>query len=123
MTRMTPNWLLQLLWFAAGIGGTGALWYLLAQRKYYPAVWTGFVVAVVVCLTIALYIRNDLLKREQNRTRARPISVTANSLESCSSVVIQQSTGGTNSPAVVSCRDVKIDASDTKEADGRRAGK
>lgn len=63
---MTPEWTLQVLWFGAGIGGTGALWYFLSQRDYHTALWTGFGTLVVMLLATALHIRNDLLKREQN---------------------------------------------------------
>jgi hypothetical protein len=61
---MTPEWAFQALWFGAGIGGTGAVWYFLSQRDYHTALWVGFATIVVVCFTIALHIRNDLLHRE-----------------------------------------------------------
>lgn len=61
---MTPEWAFQFLWFSAGLGGTGAVWYFLSQRDYHTALWTGFATVVVVFFTIALHIRNDLIKRE-----------------------------------------------------------
>lgn len=61
---MTPDWAFQFLWFSAGIGGTGAVWYFLSQRAYHSALWIGFATVVIVCFTVALHIRNDLLKRE-----------------------------------------------------------
>jgi hypothetical protein len=34
---MTPNWVLQVLWYGAGVAGSGAVWYFLTERDY-PAV-------------------------------------------------------------------------------------
>jgi hypothetical protein len=62
---MTPDWFFQVMWFSAGVGGSGALWYFLSQRNYHAAIWTGFVTVAVILLAIALYIRNSLLRREQ----------------------------------------------------------
>jgi hypothetical protein len=61
---MTPEWFFQFLWYGAGIGGTGAVWYFLSQRQFHVALWVGFGTSVVVCLAITLHIRNDILKRE-----------------------------------------------------------
>lgn len=54
------------MWFGAGVGGTGALWYLLSQRKYRATVWTGFATIVVVLFAVVLYIQNDLIQSQQN---------------------------------------------------------
>lgn len=64
-SQMTPEWLLQVIWYGAGVGGTGAIWYFLSQKSYHTALWTGFTTVVVVLLAVALHIRNDLLRREQ----------------------------------------------------------
>lgn len=68
---MTPDWLFHILWFSAGIGGTGALWYFLSQKDYHSALWTGYVTAVVVLLAVVLHIRNDILRRERNPALVR----------------------------------------------------
>lgn len=39
MRNVTPDWLLNLTWFAAGISATGALWYFLSQRNYHASLW------------------------------------------------------------------------------------
>jgi len=73
---MTPDWLLQIMWWSAGIGGGGAVWYFLSQRSYHAVLWTSFTTIVVVFLAISLHIRNDLLRSEQQRVTAahRPAS-------------------------------------------------
>lgn len=63
---ITPQWVFQILWFIAGIGGTGGVWYFLSQNHNHKALWTGFATVVVVCFTIALHIRNDLIRRDQS---------------------------------------------------------
>ncbi len=63
---MTPDWVFQVMWYSAGVGGTGALWYLLSKRKYHAAVWTGFATVVVVLLVVALDIQNDLILSSRN---------------------------------------------------------
>jgi hypothetical protein len=69
---MTPNWLFQVMWFGAGVGGSGAVWYFLSQRNYHAVVWTGFGTVVVVLLAVALYIRNDRLRSAQQTATASP---------------------------------------------------
>lgn len=63
---MTPDWLHQLLLVAVGILGGGALWHFLSQRYYHLAIWTGFSVVVLISLSIALWLRNDVIKQSQN---------------------------------------------------------
>lgn len=60
----TPDWAFQTLWFTAGIGGTGAVWFFLSRGQSHHALWTGLATAVLVCFVVALHIRNDLLRRE-----------------------------------------------------------
>lgn len=69
---MTPKWLFQVMWFGAGIGGTGALWYFLSQRDYLAVALTGFATVSVVVLVVALRIRNDRLRSEQHTATANP---------------------------------------------------
>lgn len=61
---MTPDWLVQLTWFTAGISATGAFWYFLGQRNYHGTLWAGYFTAVFVLLAVALLIRNDLIRRD-----------------------------------------------------------
>jgi tetratricopeptide (TPR) repeat protein len=63
---MTPDWFHQLLLVAVSLLGSGALWYFLSQRCYHLAIWTGFSVVVLLALTIALWLRNDVIKRSQD---------------------------------------------------------
>ncbi len=69
---MTPKWLVQMLWFVASLGGGGALWYFLSQRNYHAAILTGCATAVVVALAVAIHVRNDRLRSEQQTTTATP---------------------------------------------------
>ena len=41
-SQMTPDWLFQVMWFGASVGGTGAIWYFLSERNYHVVLWTGF---------------------------------------------------------------------------------
>jgi hypothetical protein len=63
----TPDWAFQALWFTAGIGGTGAVWFFLSRGQSHEALWTGFSTAVLVCFVVALHIRNDLLRKDSIR--------------------------------------------------------
>jgi hypothetical protein len=69
---MTPDWLFQVMWFGAGVGGTGAIWYFLSERNSHAALWTGFATAVVFLLAITLHIRNDLLRKERQPATSTP---------------------------------------------------
>lgn len=64
MRNMTPDWLVQLTWFAAGISATGAFWYFLGQRNYHGTLWAGYSTAVFALLAVAFLVRNDLIRRE-----------------------------------------------------------
>ena len=72
LSLMTPDWLFQVMWFGAGVGGTGAVWHFLSQRSYHAALWTGFTTVFVVLLAITLHIRNDLLRGEQQTAASAP---------------------------------------------------
>ena len=69
---MSPEWLLQVIWWGAGVGGSGAVWYFMSVRNYHAALWTGFGTAVVVLLAIALHIRNDIVRNERQRASVSP---------------------------------------------------
>jgi len=62
---MTPDWLLQLTWFVAGVFATGAFWYFLAQHSYKGTLWTGLAAAALALLAVAGHIRNDIIRRRQ----------------------------------------------------------
>jgi hypothetical protein len=49
MSKAIPDWLVQVVWFAAGICATGAVWYFLSQKDY---TWT--VVAALGALVLAV---------------------------------------------------------------------
>ena len=70
--EVTPHWVLQLMWFSGGGGGTAAVLYFLSQSNYVAAVWTGIATIGVVLLAVALYLRNGLLQREQPTLSAHP---------------------------------------------------
>ena len=71
MRRMTPSWILTLLWFCAGIGATGAFWYFLSQRDLHSVLWSAFATAVVVLLAVTLHIHNELLEKEEREVAAK----------------------------------------------------
>lgn len=61
---MTPDWLVQLTWFAAGIAATGGFWYFLGQRNYHGTLWAGYFTVMFALLAVAFLVRNDLIRRE-----------------------------------------------------------
>lgn len=69
--RLTPDWLIQIAWFIAGVFATGAIWYFLSQNNYHFALWSGFGATVCALLAVTLLIRNDLVRREQATTHKR----------------------------------------------------
>jgi len=62
---MTPEWVIQLVWFTAALGATGAFWYFLSQREFHAAIWVGFATGVLVLLAIALHLRNAVITRNE----------------------------------------------------------
>jgi hypothetical protein len=74
---MTPDWVLQLMWFVAGVSATGAIWYFLAQKNRYALLWAIYFTVVIVLLAVALHIRNDLIRRDATPGLARPITMPA----------------------------------------------
>lgn len=60
---MIPNWALQILFVLAGLFA-GAVWYYISKNSYQYALWSGYIVAILLLTSIALYIRNDIIKRD-----------------------------------------------------------
>jgi hypothetical protein len=58
-----PDWTLRVALAIVGILG-GAVWYFLARRHPQYALWVGFGDAVLLLLVVALYINNDLVRRD-----------------------------------------------------------
>lgn len=59
---ITPDWIPTAMWLAAGILGSGAVWYFLSVKKPHTALWTAFAATVFFLLGVVLYVRNDLIK-------------------------------------------------------------
>jgi hypothetical protein len=70
MRNVTPDWLLNFTWFAAGISATGAVWYFLSQGNYHATLWAGYITVIVALLAVTLHIRNDLIRREKDARSA-----------------------------------------------------
>lgn len=68
---MTPDWLLNLTWFTAGISATGALWYFLSRGKYRAGLLAGCFAVAVVLLAVMLHIRNDARSAYTGTLQAR----------------------------------------------------
>ena len=68
-TKMTPDWLHQILWYISGICATGAVWYFLSQKNYHATIWTAYAAAVLALLAVALLIRNDVIRKEIETAR------------------------------------------------------
>ena len=54
MSRVIPDWVVQVAWFAAGICATGAFWDFLSQNDYTWTAVTGL--AAVACAGLAIYL-------------------------------------------------------------------
>lgn len=59
MTKLIPDWMVQVAWFAAGICATGAFWYFLSQKDYTGTVLTGLGALIFAGLAVYLHIRKD----------------------------------------------------------------
>lgn len=57
MNKKAPDWLLQLVWFVAGIFATGALWYFISVKDTMLAVASA--VAALVFAAIAIYLHRS----------------------------------------------------------------
>jgi hypothetical protein len=56
MSKVIPDWMVQVAWFAAGICATGAFWYFLSQKDYTWTVVTGFGALVFAGLAVYLHV-------------------------------------------------------------------
>src|SRR5215216_1973890 len=74
--KIIPEWFLQVMLSGAGIGLTGGIWYFMSVQKYHTALWWGFTSIIVFLLAAALYIRNDLLRSEQQTAANLSTAVT-----------------------------------------------
>ena len=55
MKNLVPDWVIQLVWFAAGIFATGAFWYFMSVKDFIPTVISG--ISAVAFATIAAYLQ------------------------------------------------------------------
>lgn len=79
--RLVPDWQLQLLWFVAGIFGTGALWYFLSARQYAPAAISAIAAMVLSIVAANMHRLNDRAKNfERKREHLGAFLAEANSL-------------------------------------------
>jgi hypothetical protein len=61
---MTPDWLLQVAMLAVSVIFGSAVWYFYDHKQFLVAVWVGFAGGVLFLLAVALYLRNDIIRRE-----------------------------------------------------------
>jgi hypothetical protein len=59
MSKVIPDWMVQVAWFAAGICATGAFWYFLSQNDYTWTIVTGLGALVFAGLAVYLHTRKD----------------------------------------------------------------
>jgi hypothetical protein len=67
MKRPVPSWLQQLVWFAAGIFATGAVWYFLSRGDYWAAVLSFVAAGILVLVAVQLHRLNDREARFRRR--------------------------------------------------------
>jgi hypothetical protein len=70
MSKVIPDWMVQVAWFAAGVCATGAFWYFLSQNDYTWTVVTGLGALVFAGLAVYLHARKDGSSRD-HRHRER----------------------------------------------------
>lgn len=61
---MINDWILQIALLFVSLLGGSVVWYLIAKGSYKGALIWGWAAAVILITVIALYIRNDLIARE-----------------------------------------------------------
>ena len=59
MQKPIPDWVIQAVWFAAGICATGAFWYFLSQKDIAFTVGAGVGAVAFAAVAIALHMRKD----------------------------------------------------------------
>jgi hypothetical protein len=62
---MIPDWILQITLVFFSLVGGSIVFYLISKGSYKPALFWGWLAAVLLVSVVALYIRNDLIAREQ----------------------------------------------------------
>ena len=63
MKHVVPDWLVQLVWFLAGVYGTGALWYFLSRDDYLSATFSLGGAAILTFVATQLHRINDRTSR------------------------------------------------------------
>lgn len=61
--RTVPDWTVNVLWFVAGIGATGAVWYFLSIHRYSAAVIAGVLAFVVAAGAVWAHATNARVKQ------------------------------------------------------------
>src|SRR5206468_3448146 len=63
----------QLTWFVAGLGGTGAVWYFLAQKRYRAAMMSAVATILLAASAVTFHRYNDQHRRpvQENLTSRR----------------------------------------------------
>jgi len=62
--NMIADGLLNILLAVFGILGGSAVFWFLSQKQYHSVLWSGFSAVVLLLFIVALYIRNDLIRNE-----------------------------------------------------------
>ena len=65
MQRLVPDWLVQLVWFLAGVYATGSLWYFLSRDDYISAGLSFGGAAVLAFVAVQLQRLNDRSSRHR----------------------------------------------------------
>ena len=63
MKHVVPDWLVQLVWFLAGVYGTGALWYFLSRDDHLSAIFSLAGAALLTLVAVQLHRINDRTTR------------------------------------------------------------
>ena len=64
--RKVPEWVIQSIWFIAGVCATGALWFFLSIKEYWWALTAGIGAIVFFLLAIILHRSNDKVGRQDD---------------------------------------------------------
>jgi uncharacterized membrane protein YraQ (UPF0718 family) len=63
MKKNIPDWLVQIIWFTAGLFGTGAFWYFLSVKNSEATIISGIAAVVLALLAAFLHRINDQSSR------------------------------------------------------------